>query len=343
MASKLILDDVPEASSVQVMDALNTMGTRRSIRWYEPNEPVERWKIQAMLEAARIAPSAGNFNGQRAIVVYRDEDPEIWEFISDWSQITTQMAPVLVFWCYDLANYDVQGQSIHDLMRTGALDKAHGWEYDRVSGLFPLPGLLPDAIMHRLAAIDLGNAIQNAMIAATALGLGTCLNGASGGARRNTKAKFGLPDTYVFSWLMTVGVPAEKMDGGGARSRPPFENMFFEKRVGQGFRRDPKAVNLLENLNLLQQPGPLPGRLEELNRLTKRFGLGDESLTDWQFEPSQMNDPNTLMDTRLKPLRPEEVKASVPGDVPVDFELKPTVKREVLDQYRKDKGISAAD
>ncbi|NIP30302.1 MAG: hypothetical protein GTO02_09460, partial [Candidatus Dadabacteria bacterium] len=50
-----------------------------------------------------------------------------------------------------MANYDTQGQSIHDLMRTGALDKAHGWERDRVSNLFPLPGLLPDAIMHRLA------------------------------------------------------------------------------------------------------------------------------------------------------------------------------------------------
>ena len=50
--------------------------------------------------------------------------------------------------------------------------------------------MLPDAIMHRLAAIDLGNAIQNALVAASALGLATCLNGASGGARRNVKAKF---------------------------------------------------------------------------------------------------------------------------------------------------------
>ena len=88
----------------------------------------------------RIAPSAGNFNGQRAIVVYRDEDPEIWEFISDWSQITTQMAPILVFWCYELSAYDVQGQQLHDLMRTGALDKAHGWEYERVNRLFPATG-----------------------------------------------------------------------------------------------------------------------------------------------------------------------------------------------------------
>ncbi|MGH7884874.1 MAG: nitroreductase family protein, partial [Thermodesulfobacteriota bacterium] len=103
------MSNVPSASEIPKMDAFTAIGTRRSIRWYEPNKPVERWKIQVMLEAARQAPTAGNYNGQRAIVVYRDEDPEIWEFISDWSQITTQMAPVLVFWMYDMANYDTMG------------------------------------------------------------------------------------------------------------------------------------------------------------------------------------------------------------------------------------------
>ncbi len=337
------MSNVPSASEVNIMDTFDAIGTRRSIRWYEPHQPVEKWKIQAILEAARLAPSAGNFNGQRAIVVYRDEDPDVWEFISDWSQITTQMAPVLVFWCYDMSNYDTQGQSIHDLMRTGALDKAHGWEYDRVSNLFPLPGLLPDAILHRLAAIDLGNAIENAILAATALGLGTCLNGASGGARRNTKAKFELPDTYVFSWLMTVGYPAESMDGGGTRGRPPFETMFFEKKVGNAFPRDPEVVSLLEELKMIQPAGPLPGRLEEINKLTRRFGLGDEWLTDWQFEESMLGE--IAGDKKFTHLDPDVVKGSAEGATqdPSGFTLKPTVKRERIQEYRKEKGIGDAD
>ncbi|MEM4408054.1 MAG: nitroreductase family protein [Candidatus Caldarchaeum sp.] len=343
MSSKLILDDVPAASEVKPLDALEAIGLRRSIRWYEPHKPVEKWKIQAMLEAARLAPSAGNFNGQRAIVCYRDEDPDIWEFISDWSQITTQMAPVLVFWCYDLAAYDVQGQSIHDLMRVGALDKAHGWEYDRVSRLFPLPALLPDAVLHRLAAIDLGNAIENAIIAAVALGLGTCLNGASGGARRNVKKYFNLPDTYVFSWLMTVGYPAERMDGGGARPRPPFEKMFFERKVGNPFKRDERVVNLLKELKLLQPAAPLPGRLEELNTLTKRMGLGDEWLTDWKLTPAQQENMERMVDTRPEPLPLEEVKKTIAPGTKEEFKVHPTVKREVLDQYRKERGISPED
>ena len=336
------MSNIPSASEIPKMDAFTAMGTRRSIRWYEPNKPVEKWKIQTMLEAARQAPTAGNYNGQRAIVVYRDEDPEIWEFISDWSQITTQMAPVLVFWMYDMANYDTMGQSIHDIMRTGGLDKAHGWEYDRVNKLFPLPAMLPDAIMHRLAAIDLGNAIQNALVAASALGLGTCLNGASGGARRNVKAKFNLPDTYTFCWLMTLGYAAESIDGGGRRPRPPFETMYYEGKVGSPFPRDPEVVKLVEDLNLLQPKAPLPGRLEELNKLTRRFGLGDEYLTDWKLEESQLGE--VAGDRKLTPLSREEILASVEGaEVDESFKLTPTVKREELESYREKRGISATD
>ena len=341
--SDLITEGLPQASEVNVLDTFDAIGLRRSIRWYEPNKPVERWKVQAMLEAARVAPSAGNFNGQRAIVVYRDEDPEIWEFISDWSQITTQMAPILIFWCYELSAYDHQGQQLHDLMRTGALDKAHGWEYERVNRLFPLPAILPDIILHRLACIDLGNAIQNAILTATSLGLGTCLNGASGGARRNVKDKFNLGASYVFCWLMTVGYPSESLHGGGTRGRPPFETMFFKGKVGQPFERDAATVELLKELKMIQEPGPTPGRLEEVNKLTIRFGLGEDARTDWKLGPSQMNDPVNIIDTKPDMLSAEEVEASSAGATEGDFKLTPTVKREVLDQYRKDKGIGDAD
>jgi len=341
--SELIVDGLPQASEVNPLDTFEAIGLRRSIRWYEPNKPVERWKIQAMLEAARVAPSAGNFNGQRAIVVYRDEDPEIWEFISDWSQITTQMAPILIFWCYEMSAYDVQGQQLHDLMRTGGLDAAHGWEYERVNRLFPLPAILPDIILHRLACIDLGNAIQNAILVAASLGLGTCLNGASGGARRNVKDKFNLGPSYVFCWLMTVGYPSENLDGGGTRGRPPFETMFFKSKVGQPFERDAATVELLKELKLIQAPGPLPGRLEEINKLTIRFGLGKEALTNWKFGPSMLDDPINAGDKKLELLSQEEVDASAEGATEGDFKLTPTVKREVLDKYREDKGIKETD
>ena len=42
-------------------------------------------------------------------------------------------------------------------------------------------------------------------------------------------------------------------------------------------------------------------------------------------------------------LSAEEVEASSAGATEGDFKLTPTVKREVLDQYRKEKGIGDAD
>jgi len=341
--SKLISDEVPNPQEVKPLDALEAIGLRRSIRWYEPDKPVERWKIQAMLEAARIAPTAGNYCGTKVIVCYRDEDPDLWEYISDWSQITTQMAPVLMFWCYDMASYDTQGQQLHDLMRTGALDKTHGWGYDRVARLFPLPAFLPDFILHRLAANDLGKAMENAIITAVSLGLGVCLNGASGGARRNIRKLLDLPPSYVFVWLMTVGYPAESREAGGTRGRSLFETMFFERKVGNPFRRDEKTVELLKELKLIQASGPLPGRLEELNRLAKRFGFGDEWLTDWELSPSQLSDPKALKDTRPRALSKEELEKTVPSDIKPEFTLKPTIIREKLEEYRKEKGIKPED
>ena len=189
----------------------------------------------------------------------------------------------------------------------------------------------------------MGNALQNAILTATSLGLGTCLNGASGGARRNVKDKFNLPPSYVFCWLQTVGYPAENLDGGGTRGRPPFETMFYKTRVGQPFERDAGTVELLKQLNMIQEPGPTPGRLEDINKLTKRFGLGDDALTDWQLGPSQLNDPVNAVDTKPPSLSPEEIAASAAGAPENDFTLVPTVRREVIDQYRKDKGIGDAD
>jgi nitroreductase len=329
----MIVEEVPKSSEVKVLSALEAIGLRRSIRWYNPAKPVEKWKIQAMLEAARLASTVGNVCATRAIVCYRDENPEIWEYISDWSQITTQMAPVLIFWGYDMAAWDTEGQRIHDLMRVGAADRAHGWDYDRVARMFPLPKILPDIILDRITAIDLGNALQNAMVAATALGLATCLNGFGGAVRTVAELSklLGAPRTFVLCWMMTVGYPLESMEAGGQRPRMPFEEMFFERRWGKPFKKDERATELLKELGLLQPEAPLPGRLRELNVLTKAVGLGDEWLTDWALEPSGCVKPGVIRDTRPRKLTKEELEKTL-------FGVTPTVLREKAREYLEKKG-----
>ena len=50
------MSNVPSASEIPKMDAFTAIGTRRSIRWYEPNKPVEKWKIQTTHLVVSSAP-----------------------------------------------------------------------------------------------------------------------------------------------------------------------------------------------------------------------------------------------------------------------------------------------
>ncbi len=58
------------------MELREVIGRRRSIRFLRPYQPVEREKIQRMLEAARLASFWGNVQGLKAVVVERDTAPQ---------------------------------------------------------------------------------------------------------------------------------------------------------------------------------------------------------------------------------------------------------------------------
>lgn len=55
------------------MEFKQVVGNRRTIRFFDPNRPVEEEKIQVMLEAANRASRAVNADFAKAIVCYRDE------------------------------------------------------------------------------------------------------------------------------------------------------------------------------------------------------------------------------------------------------------------------------
>ena len=58
------------------MEFKEVIGRRRSIRFFDPDKPVEREKIQTMLEAARLASCAVNAHWLKAIVMERDYIPD---------------------------------------------------------------------------------------------------------------------------------------------------------------------------------------------------------------------------------------------------------------------------
>lgn len=254
------------------MDVFETIGTRRSIRYYETWHPVERWKIQSMLEAARLASHAANVNALRAIVIERDDMTEEMQNATLPVNLQLRLAPALILWFGDFSAWDDQSDTLHQLVDVGALGAGFGWS-DAFIDDFMVPMTKAaaesgdsNAVM---TALDAGLGIANAQLTATELGLGTCLNPFFGDAH----AVFGLPETCRAWWIMTVGYPAESRDGGGQRPRKAFEEMFHLGRYSTPFPRDEAVVEELTERRMFQEPGPHPWRKAELRALSAMFGL----------------------------------------------------------------------
>jgi nitroreductase len=81
------------------MEFKEVIGRRRSIRYFVPYRPVEREKIQTILEAARLASCAVNATFLRAIVVQRDDlAPEVLEGLqTPVSALNLELAPVHIY------------------------------------------------------------------------------------------------------------------------------------------------------------------------------------------------------------------------------------------------------
>jgi nitroreductase len=81
------------------MEFKEVIGRRRSIRYFAPYRPVEREKIQTILEAARLASCAVNATFLRAIVVQRDGlAPEVLESLkTPVSALNLELAPVHIY------------------------------------------------------------------------------------------------------------------------------------------------------------------------------------------------------------------------------------------------------
>jgi nitroreductase len=86
------------------MEFKEVVGRRRSIRYFVSYRPVEREKIQTILEAARLASCAVNATFLRAIVVQRDDlAPEVLEGLkTPVSALNLELAPVHMYFYGDL-------------------------------------------------------------------------------------------------------------------------------------------------------------------------------------------------------------------------------------------------
>lgn len=260
------------------------IGRRRTIRFFLPYKPVEREKVQKMLEAARRASCAGNVMNVRAIVIWREKASEkVIKAIAPrigYQQMHT--APVFIFWYNEASVYigDAWPDSVlrlADARRIGVEVEATKQEInEKLRPGFLMAGKAMGVAP--LAFMDVGQAIAQATLVAYEEGLGSCLMSSP---RLDRVAKlFNLPETATPVCVQALGYPAESWEAGGQTPKPPLGEMFFEMEVGNAFASDPKVEQEMKDAKLTQAPAPLPWRDEELKYLTRALSLENTLLNE---------------------------------------------------------------
>lgn len=153
------------------MDVFEVIRTRRSIRNYL-DKPVEKDKLMRVLEAARLAPSAGNRQPWDFIVV---TDPKIKEKLkSAYPRDWFSSAPVIIVACASPSK---------------AWVRKDGEEYWKM---------------------DVAIAMQNLILAAWAEDLGTCWIGAFD--EHETRRILNIPQEVRVVAMTPLGYPAEEKE-----------------------------------------------------------------------------------------------------------------------------------
>lgn len=181
---------------------------RRSIRNYSDKQ-VPRELVLDVLEAARQAPSGNNKQPWKFIVV---EDAEQRKELARISHNQTWMAtaPVFIVACADL----------------GTLEEKPG-RFDEDS-----PGMNAKRCVR-----DTASAVDNMMLQAVELGLGTCWIGWY--LQKDIKSALAIPDPVFVLGILPLGYPAEAPD---ARPRKPLEEIVYGESWGMQYFTEPSEI-----------------------------------------------------------------------------------------------------
>jgi nitroreductase len=191
------------------MDVMEAMKKRRSIRRFAADD-VPDAIIAQVLEAARLAPSTGNSQPWRFMVI-RDK-----EHLKELSRICRnqpfiQRAPVVIGCFGDLNRYspEVRKQTYRALVEVDALaDEALAIE--RKKGL---ANITRSAMSNEDALVSIRAntyiAVEHLILMATALGLVTCWVGSSNLPEINRLLS--LPDNLIPVALIPVGYPVGEL------------------------------------------------------------------------------------------------------------------------------------
>ena len=266
------------------MEVKEVLGRRRTIRFFLPFRPVERAKVQKMLEAARRASCVGNVNNTRAIIIWKDQaSQELMQALTPplgYQQMQT--APCFIVWYSDAAAYEVN-KWINDIMNL-ADQRRIGTDPEETKELVnrtlkPMfAAMWQQAAVSPLAFMDVGQAVAQATLVAYDEGLGTCCMSSPVMLDKLTKL-LKLPETATLVCVMSVGYPAESWEAGGQTRKAPFEDLFSEMEYGRAFQTDSAVWDELREAKMLQEEAPLPWRDEELKYVVRGLGIEEQRQT----------------------------------------------------------------
>ena len=174
------------------MEILQAIKTRRSIRRYL-DVPIEWEKVGVVLEAGRLAPSAGNIQ-EWSFIVVRDEGTrgEIAECCVDGYWMTTAPVHIVIVATIEpiARNYGMRGERLYSIQ-------------------------------------DCAVAATQMMLAAVSQGLGTCWVGAFD--EHVLHRLLSIPDSIRPQLILTLGYPDEKPV---MPKRKPLQNLVFLDSYG---------------------------------------------------------------------------------------------------------------
>ena len=259
------------------MEFKEVIGRRRSIRFFDPDRPVEKEKIQVMLESARLASCAVNAHWLKAIVVQRDylSDEMMDKLKTPVFNIQLDLAPVHIYLFADLGVVQKnEGARLKKLVDVGALPPTHGWSHQFVDELvYPqiLKPLTENPVYPIAAAADVGMAAAQMLLAGVDEGLGVGMNTPN---PEHIHEVLGVPEDWMMVWVLLVGYPAESWDAGGQRPRPPFSEQYFDGEYGVPFARDDSVVEKLKAAKMIQKEAipDDPVRKAEIKALAEKYG-----------------------------------------------------------------------
>jgi len=252
------------------------VGSRRTIRFFEPDIDVEQAKLQEMLEAGNRSSRGVNADFLKTITVRRRDVPDdVREALkTPTTTAALDLAPVWIFMWGDPGYPDGAEDRLGELVDAGALPATHGWSHayidevikDGVIGAFAGDPLLNTWFI----SVECGLSINQILLSGVNQGLGVGLHAFNAAVAREY---LDVPQAWLPMWVLLVGYPAEDPAAGGQRPRRPLGHNNFLGRYGEPYPEDEGVTGHLQATGMIQDTGSRAERAAELTRLTRRLRL----------------------------------------------------------------------